>query len=211
MSVENERYAVIALADGVSTCKEAREGAYIACSAITNLMSKRGDFFVECDKEKAAEFVLSHILYEIRKISENSGMKIEDYSSTIACVVVDKKTNKMFFFSLGDSMIITTQNSGCSILSMPTDSSYGCPVTTTKHAQNMANSGVLDVGDIKSVMICSDGMWEKFFDRNTMKKNIQKMIVECQYDEIEHYLESQEMCDDYSFISLQTKKRRKIA
>lgn len=38
MSAENDRYTVIALADGVSTCKESKKGAYTACGAIINLM-----------------------------------------------------------------------------------------------------------------------------------------------------------------------------
>ncbi len=213
MSVENNRFVTIALADGVSTCSEAKEGALITCSAITHLFSKKGDYFIECDNDRISDFVVSHIMYELNRVASDSGKDVEDYSSTIASVVVDKKKKKMLFFSLGDSMIFTTKEGKCNILSVPSDSTNGCPVTTTNNAKKMVSCGVVDIKTIDSVTLCSDGAWSSFFKRNTLKNEIKEMLVEHRYDELEAFLDGEHISDDYSFISMQTKtkNRRRIA
>ena len=94
---QNKEFCVISLADGVSTCREAKCGAEIASSAITNLLLKKGDYFLEFGNEQIAELALSHILYELKERAENDSQNLEDYSSTVASVLVDKKKNDRLY------------------------------------------------------------------------------------------------------------------
>jgi len=206
MSVENEKFAVIALADGVSTCKKAGDGATVACDAIVKLMSRRGDFFMEYDPEKIPKMILDHILYEIKKVA---GEKAEEYSSTVACVVADKERGKLFYFNLGDSMILAKEHGKIRMLAAPADSTAGCPVTTTANAELTAESGVRDLRNIESVAIFSDGAWDTFFERNSMKENVERMLDNSGYDAIAQFLEEQDTDDDYSFVSLQKGNTRR--
>lgn len=212
MSAENRRFTVIALADGVSTCSMAGHGARIACDAIIELMLKRGDYFMECKKNDAIESILCHVQYKLKNDSERTGVDAGEYSSTLACVAIDRKTKKVFYFSLGDSMIFSVVSGACGILAKASDSCCGCPVTTSRGAAECAVAGVAEKGSLDSVMICSDGAWRTFFKHDTMKTDVQNMLCRCEYVKIGQFLENSEVYDDHSFISLEmNKKRRKAA
>lgn len=204
---------VISLADGVSTCREAKRGAQIASQAITNLFLKKGDHFLEFEKEQIADFAVSHILCELKQETLKSSNPVEDFSSTVASVLVDRKNKRMLCFNLGDGIILGAGNGTCKILSMPGDSSSGCCVTTTRRAEKMASVKLCDVDFMDSVVICSDGAWKKMFQCNRLKPEVASMISGSKYDALKEYLISQNCFDDYSFISLDMRqlKRRRCA
>ena len=208
LSGNTARFAVITLADGVSSCAKSQTGALIASKAITNLLLKKGDYFLEFEKNKTADLAVSHILYELNQTAGEIGDNTKEYSSTISSILYDKRTKKMLFFNLGDGMILSTANGRCSILSIPADSSEGCPVTTTKNVHLMVNTNVIDASEIDSVLICSDGAWKQMFKKNLMRENVQKMVENGDYNNLQTYLESQDIFDDCSFISMYLKKRR---
>jgi hypothetical protein len=209
----NRRFSVISLADGVSSEKEARAGAEIASEAVTNLFLYKGDCFMDFETEKIAEFTASHVLYELNQKAAADSKAVEDYSSTIASVVYDKRKRKLLLLNLGDSMIIAASNGKCFILAMPSDSLNGCCVTTTKKAALMTKVKVMDVGVLDSILICSDGAWKNMIIKNRLKPEVASLIACGEYRKFKDYLESQESFDDYSFISMDLKHnhRRKSA
>lgn len=198
----NQRFSVIALADGVSSCREAKSGARIACEAVTELLLKKGGYFLEFEKEKRAEFAVSHILYKLKKKSQESGGSTEEYSSTIAGVLLDKKAEKLLILNLGDSLILTVKKGECLILSMPSDSASGCCVTTTENASLMVRTDVIDAAGLESILICSDGAWSHMFEKNVLRQEVKMAITGNDYDRLGRYLELQNGFDDYSFISI---------
>lgn len=204
---------VISLADGVSTCQEAKRGAFVASQAITNLFLKKGKHFLEFDAEQIADFAVSHILCELEQEALNASLPVIDYSSTVASVLVDKRKNRMLCFNLGDSVIMASGNGRCKVLCMPSDSSSGCCVTTTKRAEKSVSVKVCDIGPMESVVICSDGAWREMFVKNRLKPEIARMLSNNEYDELKDFLISQNCFDDYSFISLDMRheSRRKCA
>ena len=210
---KSKSMCVISLADGVSTCKEAKRGASIASQAITNLFLKKGNHFLEFDDKQIAEFTVSHILWELNREASDSSQSILDYSSTVASVLVDKRKGKMLCFNLGDSIIIASGNGRCTVLCMPSDSSSGCCVTTTKRAEKRASVRLCDIGTMESVVICSDGAWREMFSKNRLKPEVSKLLLNNEYDELKDFLTSRSCFDDYSFISLDIrhKDRRKCA
>jgi len=210
---KNRDFCVITLADGVSTCKEAKYGAIIASQSITNLFLKKGSYFLEFENDQIADFAISHILSELKQKAEETSCPVEEYSSTVASVLVDKRKKKMLCFNLGDSVILAVGNGKCKVISMPADSSSGCCVTTTKKAASMASVRMCDLGSMESIVICSDGAWREMFSKNRLRPEVAQMLSGNEYDALEDYLNKQNCSDDYSFISLdiRQKSRRKCA
>ncbi|MGN0484738.1 MAG: protein phosphatase 2C domain-containing protein [Lachnospiraceae bacterium] len=204
---------VISLADGVSTCKEARIGAKIASEAITNLFLKKGKQFLEYEPQNIAAFTLSHILHQLNRQASEDAENVDEYSSTLASVLVDKKKGKILSFCLGDSMILAIGKEKCSVLSMPSDSSSGCYVTTTKQVSEMAQVKVCDLGLMESIVICSDGAWKQMFCKNRLKPEVKDLLIHFEYEALEEFLMKQDCYDDYSFVALdiRQKNRRKTA
>lgn len=209
----NKKYDVISLADGVSSCGEAKCGAEIASKAITNLLLKKGEHFLEFENEQIAEFALSHILSELSHRAVDDSKDVEEYSSTISSVLFDKRHGKILYFNLGDSIIAATGNGQCRVLAMPSDSSSGCCVTTTKNAASMVSVKVIDVGFVESVVICSDGAWKQMLNKNKLKPEVAGFLANNEYENLKEFLVKQDSFDDYSFISLdiRQKNRRKSA
>ncbi len=204
---DNKDFCVISLADGVSTCKDAKCGALIASQAITNLFSKKGAHFLEYESERIADFALSHILTELKWQAAGTSQPVEDYSSTVACVLVDKRKKRMLCFNLGNSLIMAVGSGKCRVLSMPADTSSGCCVTTTKRAGDAACVKLCGIGSIESVVICSDGAWREMFSKNRLKPEVERMLSNNEYDALSEFLISQNCFDDYSFISLDIRQK----
>ena len=210
---ENRDFCVITLADGVSACKEARDGAIIASRAITNLFLKKGAYFLEFESDQIAEFAISHILSELGQQAEEASCPVEEYSSTVASVLVDKRKRQILCFNLGDSVIMAVGDGKCKVICMPSDSTSGCCVTTTKRAASMASVRRCGFGALESIVICSDGAWREMFAKTRLRPEVAQILSGGAYDDLEDYLNGQNCSDDYSFISMDIspKNRRKRA
>ncbi len=193
---------VIALADGVTSCKMARKGAEIACRALTNLLLQKGDFFLDCEKEKTAKHIIAHIEHELKQHATENNKLLSEYSSTIAGILLDKRSRRVMSISLGDSLIVYTEDRRCNMLSIPADSVEGCPTTTTINAWKLMEIQVMDANILDSVVICSDGAWHHMIKTNRLRQNIKTMIIDMKYEKLSEFLKMQNCRDDYSFISL---------
>ncbi len=201
-SGENNNFSVITLADGVSTCKNAKEGAKVASEAITELFLRKGEHFLSFEKETIAYHCILHILHKLRETTERTKEVIDAYSSTIASVVLDKQNNQLMYFNLGDGLILSTRDDEFHILARPSCSSLGCPVTTTKNAWGVVDTEIIDLDGMNKVWIFSDGAWKQLMDRNTFKPEVKEWIRKNDHKSIEKYLENRNGLDDYSFIIL---------
>lgn len=199
---QNQDFCIISLADGVSSCKEAKKGAEIACSAVTNLLLKKGDAFFDTSSGQISESILSHILYQLNQCAAESSSPVEEYSSTLSTILLDKKRKRFLCFHLGDGLILGTQEGKCRVLAMPCDSSSGCCVTTTRQAETMVTVRIMDADLFDSVLICSDGAWRAMYKRNRLKPDVFHLLVNHEFNKLEEFLAQQNCFDDYSFISL---------
>jgi len=213
MCKKNRNYCVMVLADGVSACSKSGRGASIACDAVAEYLLRNSERFFEMQQHETSEHLISHILTKLKDEAAKNGFALEEYSSTVACILYNRNTGKMLYFSLGDSMIMATKADGCSVVAMPGDSRNGCCVTTTNNASLMAKVGVVDTEQINSVMICSDGAWHLMYNRNRMYQSVKQVLIEQDYAKLKEVLKNQERFDDCSFISVDLKKlqRRSIS
>ncbi|MCD8091071.1 MAG: protein phosphatase 2C domain-containing protein [Clostridiales bacterium] len=210
----NKDFYALCLADGVSACKEAKKGAETAAVAITDLFLKAGQHFFEFENEQAARLIAAHVLYELKEQAAEGGEDVKEYSAAAASVLVDRRRNKILCFSLGDCMIMAAGGGKCRVVCPPSDSTSGCCVTTTENAAEMISLKIYDAAMIDSVVICSDGAWKHMFEKNNrLKTEAAGFIINNEYDKLGKFLIKQNSFDDYSFISLdmRRKKRRKSA
>ena len=200
---------VISLADGVSTCREARRGAVIASQTITSLFLKKGTYFLKMEEAQIADLALSHILHELKQQALETSGDVTDFSSTVASVLVEKKRKRMLCFNLGDGIILASGNGRCKVLCMPSASSSGCCVTTTHRAEKMVAVKLCDIGSMDSVVICSDGAWREMFLKNRLRPEVERMIAGSEYDALKEFLISRNCFDDYSFISMDMRQKNR--
>lgn len=198
----NRKYTVISLADGVSSCKEAKKGAEIACRAVTDLLLMKGDYFLEFEKDQISRGVMAHVLHEIDRQARKESKCTDEYSSTVESALYDKKHHKLLFFHLGDGVIIASGKNGCRVIANPAHSTAGCCVTTTQNAVSATKVGIIDTASFDSVVICSDGAWREMYSGNRLKTEVASFLVERNFDKLKHFLRSQHCFDDYSFISM---------
>ena len=203
---ENERYAVITLADGVSSCTNGREGAEVAAREMTRLLFHKAEHFMEFPEETIAELSLAHVKWELRKCAEQLNVDIDELSSTLCSALYDRKTRKLLLINLGDGLIITGSKKGCAIPSMPSDSRNGCYVTTTPEAEKKMKVRKLDAGVYESIYLCSDGAWRNLFDRSHMRQEVQYMINNNRSVQLGDYLNNMEPFDDCTFVSMELRR-----
>lgn len=195
---ETDRYIVLSLADGVSACKYARKGAKIACNTAQEMLLSHGERFFSLDSHSAVHCILSKIRHETEK---QAGHDTEEYSCTLACVLFDKKTNKIFYFSFGDSLIMAIEKDRCKILSQPYDSRDGIPPITSRFAENIACAGVTDA-NFESLMLCSDGAWNLMYKRGSLDTEIKKILINKNFNALKSFLKEKNGFDDCSFIAV---------
>ena len=199
---DNERFEVIALADGVSTCGMARRGADLTSRAATNLLLKKGQFFLSFEEKKTAESVLAHVLFKLGEDANEKSIPVEAYSSTLACVLFDKETEKLLCLNLGDGLILGIENGCCRVIAKPSDSSHGCCVTTTKNAQEEMCVKILERGNLTSVILLTDGAWRQMLVNNRLREDAAALLESEAFDELKEFFSQHQSEDDYSFIAM---------
>lgn len=197
--------AVIALADGVSSCLFGGEGAGCCAEAAASLLLQKGRSLLCCGGKETAEFITSHIVYEQQRMAKQQGRPAEEYASTLAAVYYDRRAGKFLYCSLGDSLILAVRRGQCEILALPPDSARGCCVTMTEHAERGMQTGILDARGAEAVYIFSDGAWEVLFEGGSLKADARTMLINRWYTDLKEYLQAQKCEDDSSFISIDLK------
>lgn len=208
---DTDEYFAMALADGMSTCSNARTGAKIASDTLVNCFIEQSRCFFELNTEDNVKCLISRTLNELKKTARKESIDIEEYSSTLSGILIDKKRKKIFYFNLGDCLIMATKKEKCSIISMPSDSRNYCCSTTTEDAEVSVSAGIKDMQDIRSVVICSDGAWRLMYERIRLYDHIRETLINCDYNNLKDILAKSDRFDDCSFISVKIGKSGKPA
>jgi len=195
---ETDRYIVLSLADGISACKYARKGAKIACNTAEEMLLNHGERFFYIESYDAINCILSKIRHEIEKEAKHD---IEQYSCTLICILYDKQTHKIFYFSFGDSLIMAIEKDRCKILAQPYDSRNGIPSITSRFAENIAHAGVTDA-NFESLMLCSDGAWNLMYKKGSLNTEIKKILINKNFNALKSFLKEKNGFDDCSFIAV---------
>lgn len=200
------RYVAVSLADGVSTCSMARQGAVVACNTINDLLISKARSVFENDEKKIAKMIISQVLCSLTKQADDDNRDVTDYSSTISSVLIDKKTKHAALINLGDGMIFAIATGKINVLALPEDSSAGCCVTTTQNAYVLCDVKTIDLRILDYIVICSDGAWREMFNRNRMKPEVLSILVNGEYDGLKDLLLRRKDFDDFSVVAVNLKE-----
>lgn len=201
----DRRLTGLFLADGVSQCARGSAGARLSCEAMKNLLMKKGACFFSLEEPEIAEFAMSHVFHTLRGEAARAGEPVDDYGSTMACVLVDRRGGRMMTLNLGDGLIAGVRDGSLKILAMPDDASEGCCCTTTHGAARRTAVRFVDTRDLDEVFVCSDGAWRTLFDGGRMREEARQLLCHGSCAALAEYLRSADTFDDCSFISMDLK------
>ncbi len=207
-TITDKKYRAAALADGVSTCPRAKQGAVIASEAAAKLFTEKGDYFFVYSPENIARFTVEHVLYKLQTAAEEAGEAPEDYSSTLMCVAYDRAARRLLCFNLGDGLILGLTDERIRVLSQPFNSSLGgCCVTTTVNAAAAVSAAVYTEDLPDTVLLLTDGAWQQLYDGSYLKPEIRTLLSARDFAALGDYLAASGSTDDCSFIAMTASKK----
>ena len=195
---ENEEAAFFAVADGVSSCANSRQGAEIACKTGAKVILDDVDYYFGLSPQKTINILVANIKNEIEKAAAQSDSPAKSFASTLCFACIEKKSGKMMTFVLGDSRIYSI--SGQNIDVMNPVRSYGHGITCTTMTDRCESDARLEIsipGKYSEYMLCTDGCWKNLFF--TDEKNRLNMR-ESSTGKAAEYLKSRAIDDDCSFL-----------
>lgn len=203
ISSENERYTAIVLADGVSSCSKAEEGAGFIARITSDHLMKNAKKLFGWNEEWIRESVADEIRRRLSEYVSEAGGDIPDYSSTLAFVLADRSSRKAICLSLGDGLILSVSSKCCRIELQPCITPEGCFVTTTEGFERVTRCRIIDTDAVNSLCICSDGAWRAMYKRTKMKKDIRLAFMRDDMSYIFRCLDESSLYDDHSMICTQ--------
>lgn len=201
-TAENERFRMVALADGAGSCKNAELGAAVACRSMACQLMAAGQYYMDMPGEETARFVLRQIRKELTAWSRKSGDAVEEYASTAMCLLWDKDTDRLLCLNLGDGLILGVDDEGCVVLSQPDIHDEGCCVTTTRGAEFFCTVRMFHAARFRSVTLLSDGAWRVLYHRNKLDKQAKAWFNAGDFASLRSYMRENTGYDDAGYIGL---------
>lgn len=197
-AIDNEQYSIIALADGVSSCARAREGAQEACRAVTELLESNPEYFMQTTEKLRSQVVIEHVMNALSKLAGDSDPV--SLSSTLSFALLDKCKGKVLLFQLGDGLVVGCQDYRVCCLIQPDRDTNGICVTTTHGAAERCYSRICDCKKGDAFMLMSDGAWHSFVEHGKLQPLIADAFSCGNYDHLVQVLQISAAKDDNSFI-----------
>ena len=202
--VDNGRFVALAMADGVSCCKCGNHGAEIASRiAVEYICSQYGA--MKLLPLRWTDTVVRRIRQKLESESIMDGNDIQDYSSTLLAVLVDREQGLLYYCNIGDGILMTVQQQRCPIISMPHIGMGECPVVTTKNIERVIDSGRVSLHGIDHILICTDGAWKLIYQNSILKPCVKKYLLSGAFQKVIEYIETAENVDDSSIAIIETK------
>ena len=193
-------YTAAMLADGVSSVRCGGEGARVVCGELRRCMLRYPAFFMECDEKKLPDFILGQALQALRK--EAGTESVREYASTLAGLLVEHRSGRLLYYSLGDSLGLCTKNDNCYVLVKPEDNADGCYVTVSVEAQIHMRIGKVEPEQYDTAIFFSDGAWRQIYSGTRLLPQVRDMLLHQDYDALEEFLAGSGAEDDFSFSAI---------
>lgn len=164
---ENGLYAVAAVADGVSSCPFAREGAELACRIAIDFFMSDAEYLFDFSPEKIAYLFIELIKVHLSKAALAAEASLSDFSSTLLLCGVDKKNGRLLAINLGDGAVVIERGERSGIVLMPRRFNKSCCSTTTENAYLSAQTILTDTEDVSRICIFTDGALDRLCGADT--------------------------------------------
>lgn len=200
----NDRIKFVAVADGVSSCENGRQGAELACKVIFEALKKEVDYLLSLSKKSIAYLIVNLVQSKVDKLARKTGRDIFSFASTLSFVCVDCKTDRAISFSVGDSDIFAVTNDD-QIKRMSEARKFEsgmCCATLTKEAYLYASVEIFDPFLIRLLFIGSDGAWNVMLKNDVMDSNVVDCLMNNDYKALSDILNDANNLDDCSFVCM---------
>ena len=176
LTAERGDRAILALADGVSSCAAGGEGARLVCETLSErLLSETADLF-SVNTDTLTREMLGCALEALRTAAAASGRAVEDYSSTLCLALYNKLDGRALLFQLGDSLIFIERDGKLVARIGEVSENAETICTTTQDAHRAVTVRVLASPDYDSITMLSDGAWRPLYrDRATFASVVSEL------------------------------------
>jgi len=174
----SEDSLVISLADGAGSCSHSDIGAKISTKVCADYVSNNFDSLFLMEEKEIAREINKIIQENLREVSKEKEIDINELSSTLLFVGVKKKS--FIAGHIGDGLIGHRAQFNMDILSYPENGDFANQTyfTTNKNVLEHFRiyKGVVDNGD--AFILMSDGTCESLFNKkeNALSKGSSKLI-----------------------------------
>lgn len=207
---ETANCTAIVLTDGAGTCQYAAEGAQYAANALLSLLLEQSEHCFLADEKELTSMIFESVLDAQKQLASSMKTDLTELSSTYAALLYDQSRQQVMCISLGDSIILQTgTNRSRGIISAPSSSRYGTPVSTTEQGFQDISIERFNVRGDESFAICSDGAWSMMYSRNRMKAEFRASLENDDFAGLHERLQNERPEDDCSFIAISLKDLQK--
>lgn len=201
---ESKTAKIIVIADGVSSCYNSKQGAEIACKAVSDIMLNETEYVFSSSKEKVAGLLSSYVYKQLSIVAKKDKQPVSSYSSTLSFVCYNKIRGEIMTFVLGDSLIYLILDGNMTLACKPKliDDSKTY-TTTTQNVAEVIEINVFASQNSARYLLATDGAWKTFYSGGILSDKIEQAIRE---DKIIDYLKKQQCMDDCSIVMMDVLK-----
>ncbi|MBQ6118712.1 MAG: protein phosphatase 2C domain-containing protein [Clostridia bacterium] len=196
-----------AVADGVSSCKNGAQGARVACEKLYEAMTKESRYLFGLKEESVAYLIVSYLQSEIGALADREGEDAMSYASTLSFLCIDEARNLALSFSVGDSfMSAVMKDRRVKAIGHPPEPSPDliCTTMTTRAYEDSAVT-FLDMNDVASVLICSDGAWRAMLQKKETNQQVMDYVVKNDTEGLDRFFGSAGSRDDCTCMLIRQK------
>ncbi len=167
--LENEIFSIAALADGAGSYAHSEEGAELITQKICDWLVVNYNEIFE-DETLAIEKIENYIISQLTEYATNKGYELDDLSSTLLVVAIDKQNKTFMAIHIGDGVIGISRENELLLLS---DSQNGDSPNMTFMTTSEPLSQYIRIqygqltDDISGFMLLSDGGAHVLFAHKT--------------------------------------------
>ncbi len=197
--LETKDLIILTLADGVSQCRNSRQGAQTACIAGAEYLGQFYSSLTQCPEEKLSFLLLDQVDFCLRELALRLDCAPESLSSTLMACCVRKDTRACLVFSLGDGAAYLLNDRGPELILAPRHLPGGGTATTmTRGAHRAAALWRGTLPPDGHIFLCSDGACQAL---NQDEGAVNSLILG-EFEDLRLRLEDLPIRDDASFIAV---------
>lgn len=178
--MENEIISVIALADGAGSYAHSEEGAELITYEISKFMLENYSLLFN-DENNIIEIIKNQIIDRLTEYAQEKNYELDDLSSTLLLVAIDKINKTFITIHIGDGVIGVNRKSELLLLSdsQNGDSPNMTFMTTSENLERYLRVQKAELeSDINGFVLLSDGGAHVLFDHQAkmFTKNAHKIV-----------------------------------
>jgi len=199
---DDKNYSLAVISDGVTSCRNAFQGAETTCMAVKDFFLREGGRTFKYSPEKLSYLLTEHILFWLEKQAVKEETDVKEYASTVAAFFVDNKTGETLALSLGDSACCKIRDAQTKAVILPRRA-HGQPcLVTTEGAYKAMTVRSMETRFEDALLLCTDGFIEALNQDGGKNEGIDYLLRQGNYEDMNSRLDRLEIRDDCSYIVL---------